>query len=345
MCAHMWRLIVLVAGGLILVGVPSGAGAEGTPFPSPMRVWVDTDAACGVRGRVDPDDCFALAYLMARPDLEIVGVSTVFGNAPLSATDRITREIVGEQVPVYRGAAEAGDVAATDASRAIIAALETGPLTILALGPLSNLRAVFQSRRAVAARVSELVVMMGKREGHLFHPSEGSKAAAFFGHGPIFRDFNFAQDPDAARAVLELRLQVTLVPYEVARRVTLSREDIEALAFQRDVVGDIAMRSVDWLSFWQESVGIDGFYPFDLVAAGYLGAPHYFGCRATGVRIGSDRRAYGPLPGPLSLMVGGLAGSESGVLGQVRYCDRLEAGLHAHLMTALGVGGAGGSGD
>ncbi len=216
------------------------------------RIWVDVDSACGVPGRVDPDDCFALVYLMSCPEIEIVGVSTVYGNAPLVETDRIAREIVHGAVPVYRGAAKAGDLSQTPARDALVQALEGGPLTILALGPLTNLRAIFADRPALARRVDGLIAVMGKREGHLFHPSEGSATAAFFGHGPIFTDFNFVQDPDAARAVMASPLPVTLVPYEAARQVTLTVGDVRAFAQKGGVVGELASRSKEWLSFWRE---------------------------------------------------------------------------------------------
>src|SRR6187551_211196 len=60
----------------------------------PERVWIDTDAACGHGRATDPDDCFALLVLTQAPGLEIVGVSTVFGNAPLDVTDRTTRDLM-----------------------------------------------------------------------------------------------------------------------------------------------------------------------------------------------------------------------------------------------------------
>ena len=56
-------------------------------------VWIDTDAACGHRATADPDDCFALLVLVGASELAVVGVSTVFGNAPLEDTDRITRRV------------------------------------------------------------------------------------------------------------------------------------------------------------------------------------------------------------------------------------------------------------
>jgi inosine-uridine nucleoside N-ribohydrolase len=327
---------------LCLPGSPTFAGlalAGEEQQALPKRVWVDADAACGLPGRVDPDDCFALVYLLSRPDLEIVGVSTVFGNAPLDDTDRVTREIVGGAVPVYRGAAGPGALSSTPAGEALAQALEDGPLTLLALGPLTNLRDVFALRPTLISKVEGLVAVMGKCEGHLFHPSEGSAGAAFFGHGPIFTDFNFVQNLDAARAVMALSLSVTLIPYEAARQVTLTSDDVRALAQRGGIAGEVASRSGEWLSFWQETVGVDGFYPFDLVAAAYVDDPKSFGCRRTGIRIGSDRRAYGPLPGPQALMVGGLAGTRGGVLGEVLgevlYCDQVVAGLAGELVQTL----------
>src|SRR5688572_307111 len=44
-----------------------------------VRVWVDTDAACGTGRRTDPDDRLAL-LLLGRSRAELAGISTVFGN-------------------------------------------------------------------------------------------------------------------------------------------------------------------------------------------------------------------------------------------------------------------------
>jgi hypothetical protein len=77
----------------------------------PRRLWIDTDAACGQSARTDPDDCFAIALLAGALDFEIVGVSTVFGNAPLDVVDRTTKELarrlsvdVGRMVPAIQRA-------------------------------------------------------------------------------------------------------------------------------------------------------------------------------------------------------------------------------------------------
>ena len=81
----------------------------GPPITLARRVWVDTDAACGAGRTTDPDDCYAILLLARSPGIELVGISTVAGNAPLPETDRITRELMARvaleaetSVPVHR---------------------------------------------------------------------------------------------------------------------------------------------------------------------------------------------------------------------------------------------------
>ena len=50
----------------------------------PARVWIDADAACGTGKRRDPDDCPALRLLANAAHIDITGISTVFGHAPVS---------------------------------------------------------------------------------------------------------------------------------------------------------------------------------------------------------------------------------------------------------------------
>jgi purine nucleosidase len=183
----------------------------GTLPAPPRRLWIDTDAACGHGPRTDVDDCLALLFLGRAPELEIAGVSTVFGNAALDVTDRTTRALLGQlssersdAIAVFRGSGapitqDPGEP--SPGRRALHDALELGQLTIVALGPLTNIAAALRARPDLRRNVASVVAVMGRRMGHLFHPSEGSGQGMLLGHGPIFRDFNFSANSEArARA-------------------------------------------------------------------------------------------------------------------------------------------------
>ena len=64
------------------------------------KVWIDTDPGI--------DDAFAMAMLFASPDIEVVGISTIFGNVTVEQTTKNTRillEAAGKtHIPVCRGA-------------------------------------------------------------------------------------------------------------------------------------------------------------------------------------------------------------------------------------------------
>ena len=136
------------------------------------------------------------------------------------------------RIPLWRGAAgplaNSGN-ATQPAHAALRTELEQGPLTILALGPLTNVATALEGRPDLQRNVARLIAVTGHRSGHLFHPSGGSGGGMLLGHGPIFRDLNFAKDEVAARSVLRMRLPVTLVSYDAARGVRITAEDLGRL--------------------------------------------------------------------------------------------------------------------
>ena len=111
---------------------PSPETAPGTAAETvPQRVWLDVDVSAGLPAK-DVDDAVALVQAFHSAELDVVGVSSVFGNAPLEVADPLAREVVALLDPsmqVARGAAQpgAGD-APTQAVEAMATALEDGPL-------------------------------------------------------------------------------------------------------------------------------------------------------------------------------------------------------------------------
>jgi hypothetical protein len=165
---------------------------------------------------------------------------------------------------------------------------------------------------------------MGRRPGHRFHPSEGrSRRGVLFGHGPVFRDLNVVLDADAVATVLASGVRLDLVPYAAARQWPFKPADVAALTTSGPAGAWVAQRSLDWLSFWADDVGLDGFYPFDLMAVRFLLAPERFACARVDTWL-TDDPLLGLFDAPHSLLVAQGAGRPPGApAGRARYCDRV----------------------
>jgi inosine-uridine nucleoside N-ribohydrolase len=313
------------------------------------RVWIDTDAACS-GGKADPDDCFAMLVLMNSPDVEIAGISTVFGNAPLSVVNRTTRDLVGRVAKGSNIFVHSGSSAALGAERtpyiepahaALERALERGTLTIVSLGPLTNVAATLQRKPDLAGNIGLLVSVMGRRPGHVFHPAEGRTSSGIhFGHGPVFRDFNFSKDPTSAAIVLELVERISLTPYAAAREVMVTRRDLARMKDGSGAAAWLAERAGPWLDYWEGVIGLPGFYPFDALAALYVLQPQQFRCAKAAASIARDDRL--PLPWRLAFGSTGFLVSLDAdrpqitrASGSVTYCGGVEDDLKDVLMDLL----------
>lgn len=295
--------------------MPLEAAHEQAAPPFSRRVWIDTDAACGHAARADPDDCFAIALLARSPEIHIAGISVVGGNAPLEVVERTTRAL----------AAALGLQVSVDSVAGLQAALEQGPLTLLALGPLANVARALEGNPALARNVARIVAVMGRRPGHLFHPAEGAGRGILFGHGPVFRDFNFALDPHAAARVLALDVPMSLVPYDAARGIELTAADLERM---RARIPWVVERSKGWLDYWRSDIGREGFYPFDLLAAAYVLEPSWFRCTAVRAWVGEDHTLFIPWSRAALLV-------EPRTDGPVLYCGRTQSHVKQRMVERI----------
>jgi purine nucleosidase len=205
------------------------------------RILLDTDLAMGAPGS-DIDDGFALALAIADPGIVLELVTTVGGNSDVETSTRLTHELLAvlgrvDDVPVVQGA-PADDDAAAEIVRRVRA--EPGALTIVAIGPLTNVARALALDPAVARDVHEIVVMGGVY-------LEQTNVAGMPG------EYNFWCDPDSAQAVMESGAPLRLVGLDVTRRVRLSRADAAALA-DGGAFGRLASEhTLAWISF-QERV-------------------------------------------------------------------------------------------
>ena len=227
------------------------------------------------------------------PALAIRGISTVFGNSDGATAFAIASALThrfagghrgghgggqGSGFPaVFRGAEEGGGRAATAASRALGRALARERLTVIALGPLTNVATVIAGSPELIPNIGRVVAVAGRRPG----------AALTTGANPLvhFHDLNVRNDPEAVRTVLESGVPLVLLPFEVARKVTIGRADLARLAAGGPAGRWLAAASAGWIGAWERWLLADGFHPFDSLAVGYVTMPALFTCETVPARI------------------------------------------------------------
>lgn len=259
------------------VFLPACLGAQ-TRIP----VWIDTDPSVA-RGGHEVDDGLALVQAFHSSELDVRGVSAVFGNAPLDTTWPIGREIVERFGPnglrTYKGASGSDDLGKeTDASRALAHALQTERLNILAIGPVTNVATVLKLHPELRKNVVRIIAVAGRRPGQRFAYSPSQVKA--------FRDLNFELDPAGFQVLLDSGVPLVLAPWEISSKVWIREEDLARL----NQGGGPAARylvppALDWLAWWRQNLATDGFNPFDTLAVAYLTSPSLLQCTEFGAEI------------------------------------------------------------
>ncbi len=184
---------------------------------------------------MDPgiDDAAELIAVSAIGDWEIVGVGTVAGNVDVDLTTRnalIIREAVGGKFKVFRGASrplvaelrgaahvhgsdglgdsglslKSGSPERASAPEALAELAESGEVTLIATGPLTNVAIAALLRPEVAKRVRVYVM------GGAFGLTEWSR-----GNVTPHAEFNFWQDPEAANVVFSAFSDVRVMPLDL----------------------------------------------------------------------------------------------------------------------------------
>lgn len=267
----------------------STRGDAANTQPPTHHVWLDVDPANGI-GEVD--DGLAMVQAFHSPELEIHGVSVVYGNAELEHALPIALNVTrtfgpragAEGLPVVAGAASADQLGeVTPAVEAMAEALEDQPMTILALGPLTNVGTLVQHRPDLVDRIEQIVVVAGRRPGLEFISVESQPEP--------FSDFNFEHDPPAAQALLDSGVKIVFAPWEVSSHVWITRQDLEHLKARGGSGLWIYSVTQHWIRGWEQRLGAPGFNPFDTLAVGYLTHPEQmkgFACEAEIVQVDRD---------------------------------------------------------
>lgn len=244
---------------------------------TPLPVIIDTDP--GV------DDAMAIFYALSDPAVELVGLTSVFGNVPGATATRNTLalvELAGADVPVAAGAAapmvqaaqphpdfvhgvegfgEAllpAPTRAVDPRPAHVFIAETilarpGEIVLVPVGPLTNIAMALDHAPEIAQKVARVVVMGGA----VRHKGNASPTA----------EANIWQDPHAAKKVFEAGWPVTLIGLDVTEQVVCTAEDLAPMVAASPECGAFLARAADfYFRFHKESDGIDGCHLHDPAA-------------------------------------------------------------------------------
>lgn len=233
--------------GLAVGGLGRDAWSVERPDPEPavppsrsgpFRVIIDTDPGY--------DDAFALLFAMRSPELKIEAITPVAGNVPLDLTlPNALRmvEVAGRtDIPVARGASGplmrklitaayahgenglAGVVFPEPTTRPVeqpaaeliyqIASRHPGEVSIITIGPLTNVATALLAYPRLSKMVAEIVLMGGSLSGGNVTPAA---------------EFNLYVDPEAASIVFSSGIPLTMVGLDVTRKAILTEEHVKTL--------------------------------------------------------------------------------------------------------------------
>ncbi len=246
-----------------------------------MRLILDCDPGNGIPG-ADIDDGLALGLALRSPEIELEAVTVVAGNVPVDRGVECALEVLeaagAEHVPVHRGAARpllqdpAGWRARLDdrrydrlaqelwrevrptgsrraahgtaAAHALVDRVNERPgeITVVAVGPLTNVATAMLLDPGWGEKVARVVVMGGA-----------------FDRPNTLQELNAAYDPEATHLVFTSSAPLLVVPLDVTMRTFLRLTDVDRLDAAGTPLGTYLGRTVrPWVAWLAERFGRDG---------------------------------------------------------------------------------------
>lgn len=237
------------------------------------------------------DDALAIVVALARPELELLAVTTVAGNAGLASTTRNALRVLtlvgrtdilvaaGAAGPLLRPLHVASNVhgasglegadlpeaafqprpeGAIELIRGVLLAAAE-PVTIAAVGPLTNVALLIRSHAELLDRISDIRIMGGA-------VTEGNTTAS--------AEFNIWQDPEAAKIVLDCGRPITLIPLDVTHQALFGATDVARLEGLGTRIGSVFADLLRYFSrFHTERYGWNGSPIHDAVTVAHLALP------------------------------------------------------------------------
>ncbi len=240
------------------------------------------------------DDAVAISLALFDPRLEVVGITATAGNVDghqatsnvmtlLDQLDppkwpRIGAAIISDKVPAADarhihgedGLGDAGLVGTElhnqrSADKVIADAIRESPgeVTIVALGPLTNVAVALQREKELASMIDQIIMIGGSVEG--------------VGNITPAAEFNMYCDPDAARVVFASPTTKTLIPLDVTQRVAISLDFVNELPSATTRVGQLMRKIIPFLfRACRQELGQERIYLHDALGVLYVVHPELF---------------------------------------------------------------------
>jgi pyrimidine-specific ribonucleoside hydrolase len=288
------------------------------------------------------DDAVAIMLALASPEVELLAVTTVFGNVPLTATTENAGRLLAlcdrSDVPVAAGAARplvhpqreraeawhggdglggrAADLPAPAAEPDPRGAVElmaatlrasVEPVTIAPIGPLTNVALLLAVHPELAPRIARIVWMGGALGG---------------GNTTGIAEFNAYSDPEAAHRVLtQADVPVTMVPLDLTLRCPAGPDWLDALAVAGPRCAELAQVITHYRAAYRARYGMDAVAVHDAVAVLETIAPGTLTTTAMPIEVACDlgpaRGATVAVPGDGAAVHVALDADPGAVLGAI----------------------------
>jgi len=209
------RFVALFVCGLLVLNAGRVCGQSEASAAKQQLVWLDTDIGD------DIDDAFALALLLQSPEVKLLGISTAFGDTELRArlVDRYLDAVHRTEIPVTKGVETKSSNVFTQEAYAKrqagrkyadgVAALlgeirqHPGEITLIAIGPLGNIKAAITKDAATFRKLKRVVIMGG---------------SVYRGYGPMGTppqvEWNAGQDPAGLKALVGVGVPLFVMPLD-----------------------------------------------------------------------------------------------------------------------------------
>lgn len=240
-----------------------------------LKVIIDTDPGLGEPGS-DIDDGLAIALALRAPELDVMALTTVNGNVDVDTGTDVARRLAERlgipELPVLRGAdrplerdmapvralfdAVLGAPEPSTAPKRLLgptsdepawsylartAREQPGEITVIAIGPMTNLARALQDDPYFAQNVRELVLMAGS-------------ATTYAQNITVIGDFNAYVDPEALDIVVRSGARIRMVGLDQTSRVMLTRDDADRLRTDDSAFSQWVADCTDaWIDFLHEA--------------------------------------------------------------------------------------------